>query len=66
MINYKTIIAPIVGVIVLMLNTVFGYNIGQEVGDQIIDVLVNLIAVVFTVYGIFKNHIKKKEVVEGK
>lgn len=61
MIKYKQLIAPFVAVIFILLQTVFGIEVGEEVQNQVIDVLANLIAVGAVVYGIIKNNIDEKK-----
>lgn len=55
---YKSVIAPIVAVIVLALQALFGIEIPDEVVNEFVVALGNFIAVVLVVLGIFKNHKK--------
>jgi hypothetical protein len=57
----KTIIAPIVTVLVLFLQA-FGIHIGDDVASQITEWVVSGISLGITVWGIFKNHKDKGEV----
>lgn len=57
----KTVIAPIVGVIVLSLQLIFGVEIPEDVVDKIVVVAANAVAVGSVVYGILKNHDKKEK-----
>lgn len=57
----KTIIAPIVGFLIVALKVVFGIEVPEEVGGQIVDFIVTGISLVALVYGIIKNHSKPQE-----
>ena len=61
MIKYKQLIAPFIAVIFILLQTVLGVEVGEEVQNQVIDVIANLIAVGAVVYGIIKNNIDEKK-----
>lgn len=54
----KTILAPIIAVICMAAQLVFGVDINEEVQDQLITAIINLSAVIVTIYGIFKNYKK--------
>jgi hypothetical protein len=56
MYNYKTMIIPIVGVLAMGAQLIFGVQIDNGLQNDISDVVANLIAVGAVVYGIFKNH----------
>ena len=58
---YKTIIAPIVATIAIVAQLIFGVDIGEEVQSQIVEALVNVIAVGVILYGIVKNHKREDE-----
>lgn len=61
MVNYsKTIIAPIIGLIVLGMSVLFGIEVDQDLQEQVITYIASGISLVVTLYGIFKNH-KKEE-----
>lgn len=55
---YKSVIAPIVAVIVLALQALFGIEIPDEVVNEFVVALGNFIAVVLVILGIFKNYKK--------
>lgn len=52
----KTIIAPIIGMIVIILHTVFKIDIPTGTVSDLVDVAVLGASVVSVIYGIFKNH----------
>jgi hypothetical protein len=54
----KTIIAPLVGVLVIAVKLIFGIDINEDLQAQIIDWFIVGASLVTTVYGIFKNHKK--------
>lgn len=57
--NYeKTIIAPIVGLIVLGLSVLFGVEISTELQNEVVVYVASGISLFVTLYGIFKNHKK--------
>ena len=58
---YKTIVAPIVATIAIVAQLIFGVDIGEEVQSQIVEALVNVIAVGAILYGIIKNHKREDE-----
>ena len=62
--NYKTIVVPIISVIALALQIVFGVEIDEGVVNDVAVAIGNIIAVGFVVYGIFKNHKDKKTVMK--
>lgn len=57
--NYKTIIAPFIGVIVITVKMLFGIDIPESVQNEVVDVLTSGIAIALVVYGIIKNHFNK-------
>lgn len=61
MIKYKQLIAPFVAVIFIIVQNVFGLELGDEVQNQVVDVLANLVAVGLVIYGIIKNNIEEKK-----
>jgi fructose-specific phosphotransferase system IIC component len=54
----KTIIVPLVGVLVIAAKLIFGVNVSEDLQQQIADWLTIGASLVATVYGIFKNHKK--------
>jgi hypothetical protein len=56
MINYKTIIAPIIAVIALILENVLKVKLPEELQGNIVDTISNFVALAVVIYGIFKNH----------
>lgn len=54
----KTIIAPIVAVLAIVVQLVFGVEIPEDVVEQIVAVVGNVVAIGLVVYGIVKNHKK--------
>lgn len=58
----KTIIAPLVALIFMILQNLFGLNVGTEVQNQIVELIVNIVALGTILYGIIKNHRKPKSV----
>lgn len=58
----KTIIAPIVALIVLVVQALFGIEIPEDVVNEFVVVIGNLVAVATVIYGIVTNHIKKSKV----
>lgn len=52
----KSVIAPIVGFIALVVQWIFNIDISEEVQSQIADFIVNGAALGAVLYGIFKNH----------
>lgn len=54
----RTIIAPIVGFLVILVELIFGIEIGEDLVSRIIEVLVEAAALGTILYGIFKNHKK--------
>lgn len=57
--NYeKTIIAPIVGLIVLGLSILFGVEINDDLQNDVVVYIASGISLFVTLYGIFKNHKK--------
>jgi hypothetical protein len=56
----KTLIAPIIGALALVVQLLLGVEIPKEVLDQLIFVVGNLVAICVTIYGIVKpTYIKK-------
>jgi hypothetical protein len=56
----KTIIAPLVGFVVLFLQVAFNVKIPKDVQTMLVDVLVTGASLATVLYGIFKNHQKKE------
>lgn len=56
MINYKTIIAPVIAVLALVLELVFKVKLPEELQNGVIDGISNLVAIAVVIYGILKNH----------
>lgn len=54
----KTIIVPLVGVLVIAVKLIFGINVSEDLQRQIADWLTIGVSLAATVYGIFKNHKK--------
>jgi hypothetical protein len=54
----KTIIAPLVGFIAIIVNLVFHVQLEQATTDQIINVASQAVALVLVLDGIFRNHKK--------
>lgn len=52
----KSIVAPIVGVVCLVLLGVFGVDIGSDLQGQIVEWIGYGITIAVSVGGIFKNH----------
>jgi uncharacterized membrane protein len=52
----KTIIAPIVGFLLLAVKVIFGIEFPVEIGGQITDAIVVVASLVSVIYGIVKNH----------
>jgi len=61
MIKYKQLIAPFVAVIFIIVQNVFGLQLGDEIQSQVLDVLANLVAVGAVIYGIAKNNVEEKK-----
>lgn len=56
--NYKTLIAPFISVIAIVLQLVFDLELSQELQSEVAGALANLVAVGFVIYGIVHNHFK--------
>lgn len=56
MINYRTIIAPIIAVIALVVENVLKVKLPEELQSNVVDTISNLVAIAVVIYGIFKNH----------
>jgi glycopeptide antibiotics resistance protein len=52
----KSVIAPIVGFMALVVQWIFNIDISEEVQSQIADFIINGAALGAVLYGIFKNH----------
>lgn len=52
----KKIIAPIVAVIAMAVQLICGVEIDEAVQSQIVDVVINIVLVSATIYGIFQNY----------
>jgi uncharacterized membrane protein len=59
--RYKALIAPIIAVIAIALQLIFGIELKQEIQSDIVTAIVNIIVVGVTVYGIINNNVKDKE-----
>lgn len=57
---YKTTIAPIVAVLAMAVQLIFGVEIPESLVNEVVVVVSNAIAVFVVIYGIFKNHKKEK------
>lgn len=55
----KTMIAPIVAVVALLVKTFFGIEIEEDLQNQIIETIGMVVLAVVAVHGVVKNH--KKE-----
>lgn len=55
---HKTIIAPIVAVLAMAIQLIFGVEIPESLVNEIVITVSNVVAVVVAVYGIFKNYQK--------
>jgi hypothetical membrane protein len=55
----KTIIAPIVGFLVVLVKLVFGIELADDIVNQVIDTSVTVASLGLVLIGIFKNHKKK-------
>lgn len=55
----KSIIAPIVATLAIVIQFIFGVEIPQEVLDEVVVNIVNVTAVITVLYGIFKDHTGK-------
>lgn len=56
----KTVIAPVIGFIVILVKAIFGIEIPDDVVAQVIDSIVMALSTGAVVYGIVKNHKKDK------
>jgi hypothetical protein len=54
----KTVIAPIIGFLVIIVNLIFHVQLSQATTDQIINVASQAVALVLVLDGIFRNHKK--------
>lgn len=57
----KAVIAPIIGVLVILVQFLFGVEIPESVVNDIVMAIVNVIAVGYVVVGIFTNYKKNAE-----
>lgn len=57
---HKTIIAPIVAVLAMAIQLIFGVEIPESLVNEIVITASNVVAVFVAVYGIFKNYQKEK------
>ena len=57
---HKTIIAPIVAVLAMAIQLIFGVGIPESLVNEIVITVSNVVAVVVAIYGIFKNYQKEK------
>lgn len=58
----KAVIAPIVAVLVLLVQSVFGVEIPEEVANDIAVTIVNITSIGVVLAGIFTNYKKEKNV----
>lgn len=56
----KTIIAPIIAVLALAVQAIFGVEIPEEILNEAVVVIVNAVLLVTAVVGIFNDYKKKK------
>jgi uncharacterized membrane protein len=56
--KYKALIAPIIAVIAMFVQMVFGVEIKADTQNDIVVAVANVIAVGIVVYGIFHNNVK--------
>lgn len=61
---YKTTIAPIIAVIALAIQAVFGIEIDKDLQEEIVVIIGNIILVGLAIKGVIDNH--KKETKETK
>ena len=57
---HKTIIAPIVAVLAMAIQLICGVEIPESLVNEIVLTVSNVVAVIVTIYGIFKNYQKEK------
>ena len=57
---FKSIVAPIVAVVFLAVQGIFGVSVSEELQNEVVGIISNLIAVAVTLYGVFTN--TKKDV----
>lgn len=57
---HKTVIAPIVAVLVMAIQLIFGVKIPESLANEVVVATSNVVAVLVAIYGIFKNHQKEK------
>lgn len=57
----KAIIAPIVAVLALAVQAIFGITIPEDVVNQVVLAIGNVVLVVASIVGIVKSHQKKEE-----
>ena len=55
---HKTIIAPIVAVLAMAIQLIFGVEVPESLVNEIVITVSNVVAVVVAAYGIFKNYQK--------
>jgi len=53
-----SVIAPIVAVIAMSIQLIFGVELNDEIQSNIVTNIINVSALAAVVYGIFKNHQK--------
>lgn len=59
--SLKSVVAPIIAVIAIALQLVFGVEIPEELQNNITDAIINIVLVGTVVYGIITNHTKNKD-----
>lgn len=57
----KSVILPVLMFLAFVLKQFFGVDIPDETIDNFADGLVNLVMIIFTIWGIFKNHKKENK-----
>lgn len=57
----KVVIAPIIAVLALAVQTIFSVTIPEEVVNEVVVTVVNAGLLVTAIIGVFKNHKKKKD-----
>ena len=62
----KSMIVPIVAVLALAVQAIFGISVDEATQTQIVDTIVSVVAVGLTIKGIIENHIKEESEKEEK
>lgn len=58
--KYRPLIAPFIAVLFILLQTVFGVEVAEDVQSQVVDAIANIIAIGIVVYGIIHNNFEEK------